>query len=59
MIKLRRVHLTYPNGVRALENVSITFKKGEMCFIVGSTGCGKSSLFKLIYQRTLNFPDRR
>ena len=49
MIRFKRVHLTYQNGVRALENVNIEFKKGELCFIVGPTGCGKSSLFKLIY----------
>jgi cell division transport system ATP-binding protein len=49
MIRFKRVHLTYPNGVRALENVNIEFKKGELCFITGPTGCGKSSLLKLIY----------
>jgi cell division transport system ATP-binding protein len=35
--------------VRALENINIEFKKGELCFLIGQTGCGKSSLLKLIY----------
>ena len=49
MILFKRVFLTYPSGVRALEDVNLEFKKGELSFIVGPTGCGKSSLFKLIY----------
>ena len=56
MIRFKRVHLTYPNGVRALENINLEFKKGELCFLVGPTGCGKSSLFKLIYLDT--YPTR-
>lgn len=35
--------------VVALKNVNLEFNKGEICFIVGPTGCGKSSLLKLIY----------
>ena len=49
MIAFHRVYLTYANGVRALEDINLRFKKGEICYIVGATGCGKSSLFKLMY----------
>ena len=49
MITFERTHLIYSNGVRALRNVDLEFAKGEIAFLVGPTGCGKSSLLKLIY----------
>jgi len=57
MISLRRVHLVYDNEkVHALKNINLEFVKGEMCFIAGPTGCGKSSLLRLIYLDA--FPSR-
>jgi cell division transport system ATP-binding protein len=54
MITLKRVHLTYhKDGVHALKDVNTEFNKGDICFIVGPTGCGKSSLLKLIYLDTM------
>lgn len=50
MISFQRVHLIYhADGVHALKNVNLEFSKGEICFIAGPTGCGKSSLLKMIY----------
>ncbi len=50
MIVFKRVHLIYhKDGVHALKDVNIEFNKGDISFIVGPTGCGKSSLLKLIY----------
>lgn len=50
MISFQRVHLIYhADGVHALKNVNLKFSKGEICFIAGPTGCGKSSLLKMIY----------
>lgn len=49
MISFQRVHLTYDDGVRALQDVTIEFTKGEICFLAGPSGCGKTSLLKLIY----------
>ncbi len=50
MIKFKRVHLTYRSeGVHALRDINLEFTKSEISFIVGPTGCGKSSLLKLIY----------
>ncbi|HOX28672.1 MAG TPA: cell division ATP-binding protein FtsE [bacterium] len=50
MIAFRRVHLIYPaDKVHALRDINLEFNKGEISFIVGPTGCGKSSLLKLLY----------
>lgn len=40
----------YPNGVTAVYNINLSIKKGEFVFIIGSTGCGKSTLVKMIYR---------
>ena len=34
----------YPGGHLALENVSLALNRGEFLFLVGATGCGKSTL---------------
>jgi cell division transport system ATP-binding protein len=53
MISLRNVSLIYPNGVRALDNVSLEIAKGDFVFLVGHSGTGKSSLLKLLYRESL------
>jgi cell division transport system ATP-binding protein len=50
MISLRNVSLVYPNGVRALDRVSLEIAKGEFVFLVGHSGTGKSSLLRLLYR---------
>lgn len=52
MISLRGVSLLYPNGVRALDDVSLEIAKGEFVFLVGHSGTGKSSLLRLLYRET-------
>jgi cell division transport system ATP-binding protein len=49
MVEMEGVSFTYPNNVRALEEIDFKVRPAEFVFIVGSTGCGKSSLLKLIY----------
>jgi ABC-type sugar transport system, ATPase component len=44
---LNNISKTYP-GVKALDNVSISFKQGEVHAIVGENGAGKSTLIKAI-----------
>ncbi len=50
MISLRGVSLVYPNGVRALDNVTLEIAKGDFVFLVGDSGTGKSSLLRLLYR---------
>lgn len=46
MIDVRNVCFTYPNGVEALRNVSLTIGDGEFLAIMGQNGAGKTTLVK-------------
>ena len=48
MLRLNRVGKTYPNGVRALESVSLEVGPGEIVAVIGGSGCGKSTLLRAI-----------
>ena len=48
-IEFRNVSFKYPDAADyVLENISFTAKKGETVAIIGSTGCGKSTMINLI-----------
>jgi len=53
MISFFNVSKIYPNGVRALQEVSLQIEKGEFVFIVGPSGAGKSTIVKLIFREEL------
>jgi cell division transport system ATP-binding protein len=48
IIELRDVTKVYPGGHMALDRVSLAIDRGEFAFLVGPTGCGKSTLIKLL-----------
>jgi sulfonate transport system ATP-binding protein len=48
MLVLERVGKTYPNGVRALDGISLEVGLGEILVIIGGSGCGKSTLLRAI-----------
>ena len=48
IIELRDVTKVYPGGHMALDRVSLAIDRGEFAFLVGPTGCGKSTLIKTL-----------
>ena len=48
MIRFDQVHKRYPTGREALAGVSFQIDGGELVFLTGHSGAGKSSILKLI-----------
>ena len=53
-LRIDRLSKTYPNGVKALQNVSLTIRAG-MFGLLGPNGAGKSTLMRIL--ATLQEPD--
>ena len=49
-ITLESVEFNYPSRLEAkvLDNFSLTIKKGQQIALVGSSGCGKSTIIQLL-----------
>ena len=50
VIRMSNVFKTYKTGVTAIYDLSLNIEKGDFVFIIGSTGCGKSTLIKMLYR---------
>jgi cell division transport system ATP-binding protein len=48
IVALKDATVVYPGGHVALERVTLDVERGEFAFVVGPTGCGKSTLIKLL-----------
>ena len=53
MIKLDKVSKKFGTGAFGLSDVSFSVDKGEFVFLVGSTGAGKTTIFKLLTREIL------
>ena len=47
-IDIKSAGKIYPNGTRALDDVSITINDGEFVVLVGPSGCGKTTLLRMV-----------
>ena len=47
-IQLAETTKVYPNGVKAIDGVSLDIRDGEFMVLVGPSGCGKSTLLRMI-----------
>jgi len=56
MVELIKVRKFYPPDVKALKDVSLSVAKGELLFLTGLSGAGKTSLLRLLYR--VEHPDR-
>ncbi len=47
ILEMQGISKSFP-GVKALDNVSLTLKEGEIIGLVGENGAGKSTLVKIL-----------
>lgn len=48
-MRLENISKTYPDGVKALDNVSIEIYPGEILGLLGENGAGKTTLMRILY----------
>ncbi len=48
MIEAQSLEKVYPDGTVALSDITLTINEGEMVFVRGQSGAGKTTLFKLL-----------
>lgn len=53
LVQFYNVSKIYPNGVKALDDISLKIDRGEFLFLMGQSGAGKSSLIKMLFREEL------
>lgn len=48
MIQIKDVSFAYANGLETLHNINLSAKKGECILLCGESGCGKTTVTKLV-----------
>lgn len=48
MLALEHLSKTYADGTRALADINLTVREGEIVALIGGSGCGKTTLLRLI-----------
>jgi cell division transport system ATP-binding protein len=48
IVELRETTVVYPGGHVGIERVSFALERGEFAFVVGPTGCGKSTMIRVL-----------
>ena len=48
MIRFDHVSKTYPGGTRAVEDFSLTIEQGSTTVFLGTSGCGKTTLMRMV-----------
>lgn len=48
LIEIENIQVTYPNGVKVLDGLSVSIPKGKIVTLIGESGSGKTTLLKTI-----------
>ncbi|MGO4572535.1 ABC transporter ATP-binding protein [Microvirga sp. 2TAF3] len=48
MLELEHLSKTYADGTRALADINLSVREGEIVALIGGSGCGKTTLLRLI-----------
>ena len=47
---MTNVYKEYPNGMKAVDGLTVKIKQGEFVYVVGPSGAGKSTFIKMMYR---------
>jgi len=48
-VRMEEIRKVYPDGVKALQGVTIDFRRGEVHGLLGENGAGKSTLMRILF----------